>query len=87
MTSLYRSGSQTAALRACTKLRKLLVERLGVEPSTIIRSLEEAVLRQDLAWSGKGSQRVRSPYLRSKLQMREHGPQSRLALTGTCPQR
>jgi predicted ATPase/DNA-binding SARP family transcriptional activator len=49
VTALYRSGSQTAALRACAKLRELLVEHLGLEPSPMMRSLEDAVLRQDTA--------------------------------------
>ena len=49
VTALYRSGSQTDALRACAKLRELLVEQLGVDPSPMVRSLEQAVLRQDPA--------------------------------------
>ena len=47
VTALYRSGSQTDALRACAKLRELLLEQLGVDPSPMVRSLEQAVLRQD----------------------------------------
>jgi predicted ATPase/DNA-binding SARP family transcriptional activator len=61
VTALYRSGSQTAALRACTKLRELLREQLGVDPSPMVRSLEEAVLRQDpvLSWPGPGREPLR----------------------------
>ncbi len=57
VTALYRSGSQADALRACAKLRQLLVEQLGVEPSPMVRSLEQAVLRQDqaLAWHEPGA--------------------------------
>ena len=52
VTALYRSGSQAAALRACARLRKLLAEELGLEPSPMIRDLEDAILmqRRDLDW-------------------------------------
>ncbi len=65
VTALYRSGSQTAALRTCTKLRGLLLDQLGVDPSPMIRSLEEAVLRQDpsLDWSGPPGNGTRQPDL------------------------
>jgi predicted ATPase/DNA-binding SARP family transcriptional activator len=55
VTALYRSGLQTDALRACTRLKELLVEQLGVDPSPMIRALEDAVLRQDpaLDWHGE----------------------------------
>ncbi len=52
MLALYRSGSQGAALRACNRLRRHLVEELGVNPSPEICDLEKAILLQDpaLAW-------------------------------------
>jgi DNA-binding SARP family transcriptional activator len=48
MTALYRSGSQTAAVRAFARLRASLAE-VGLEPSLRLRDLEHAVLRQDPA--------------------------------------
>ena len=52
MLALYRSGSQGASLRACNRLRRHLVEELGVNPSPEICDLEKAILLQDpaLAW-------------------------------------
>jgi predicted ATPase/DNA-binding SARP family transcriptional activator len=49
MISLYRSGRQADALRAYGRLRDLLVEELGVDPSRELVELESAVLRQDPA--------------------------------------
>jgi DNA-binding SARP family transcriptional activator len=52
MLALYRSGSQGGALRACARLRRHLVEALGVNPSPEITELEKAILLQDpaIAW-------------------------------------
>ncbi|HXW82641.1 MAG TPA: BTAD domain-containing putative transcriptional regulator, partial [Acidimicrobiales bacterium] len=62
VTAQYRSGSQTAALRACTTLRELLREQLGVDPSPMVRSLEAAVLRQDpgLDWPRPGGESLQA---------------------------
>jgi len=49
MLALYRSGSQGGALRACARLRRHLVEALGVNPSHEITELEKAILLQDPA--------------------------------------
>ena len=56
MLALYRSGSQGAALRACERLRRHLLEALGVNPSAAISDLERAILLQDpiLAWPPPG---------------------------------
>ena len=65
--ALYRCGRQAEALRACTRLRELLVNQLGISASPAIQSLEEAVLRQDQAldWSpppaGRTYQTARHP--------------------------
>jgi hypothetical protein len=67
MTALYRSGRQTDALRAYQDLRITLGD-LGIEPSTELRALEDAVLVHEpiLDWhpldpesSADGDKRVR----------------------------
>jgi predicted ATPase/DNA-binding SARP family transcriptional activator len=52
MLALYRSGRQSDALRAFTRLRTMLGEELGIEPSAELRALEEAILLQkpELDW-------------------------------------
>ena len=45
--ALYRAGRQTDALRTLSRLRRLLLEDLGIEPSTRIVGLEERILLQD----------------------------------------
>src|SRR5215468_2669160 len=47
MLALYRSGRQTEALEAYREFRKVLAEDLGLEPSSALRELEAAILRQD----------------------------------------
>jgi hypothetical protein len=57
MTALYRSGRQADALRVYRDVRELLIDQLGVEPSSDLQRLERAILRQDadLAWVGPHS--------------------------------
>jgi predicted ATPase/DNA-binding SARP family transcriptional activator len=52
MLALYRSGRQSEALQAFTRLRKMLGEEMGIEPSAELRALEEAILLQksELDW-------------------------------------
>ena len=52
MLALYRCGRQSDALRAYGRLTSMLGEELGIEPSTPLRDLEEAILLQkpDLDW-------------------------------------
>jgi WD40 repeat protein/serine/threonine protein kinase len=45
--ALYRSGRQTDALAAYQRLRELLADELGVDPSTELKMLHERILRQD----------------------------------------
>ena len=45
--ALYRSGRQADALRAYQRLRDVLGDELGLEPSPELRQLESAVLRHD----------------------------------------
>jgi DNA-binding SARP family transcriptional activator len=47
MTALYRSGRQAEALDAYRDARRMLVEELGIEPSSGLQELERAILRQD----------------------------------------
>jgi DNA-binding SARP family transcriptional activator len=49
MLALYRAGRQAEALGVYQQLRRVLVEELGIEPSTSIRQLERAILAQDAA--------------------------------------
>lgn len=47
MVALYRSGRQGEALEVYQEARLALVAELGLEPGTALRSLEQAILRQD----------------------------------------
>ena len=49
MLALYRSGRQAEALETYHEARQTLVAELGLEPSPALRSLEQAILRQDPA--------------------------------------
>jgi DNA-binding SARP family transcriptional activator len=47
MLALYRAGRQADALAAYQEARRVLMDELGLEPSDELRSLEQAILRQD----------------------------------------
>jgi len=47
MLALYRAGRQSEALEVYRGFRRLLSDELGLEPSTDLRKLEAAILRQD----------------------------------------
>jgi DNA-binding SARP family transcriptional activator/tetratricopeptide (TPR) repeat protein len=47
MLALYRSGRQTEALDTYREFRGLMLEELGLEPSSALRKLEAAILRHD----------------------------------------
>jgi DNA-binding SARP family transcriptional activator len=48
MRALYASSRQAEALAVYTDTRRLLVDELGIEPSTPLRELERRILNQDL---------------------------------------
>jgi DNA-binding SARP family transcriptional activator len=61
MLALYRSGRQADALAAYQRLRQTLDGELGLEPSAELRTLEQAILRQDAKLAPRpGSGRRRS---------------------------
>ena len=47
MLALYRCGRQADALRAYQRLRTMLADELGIEPSSELRALEAGILNQD----------------------------------------
>lgn len=47
MLALYRAGRQAEALSAYQRLRGMLVDELGIEPSSELRDLESRILAQD----------------------------------------
>jgi len=53
MLALYRAGRQADALELFRRTRELFVSELGIEPRVSLRELEQAMLRQDTALSGK----------------------------------
>jgi predicted ATPase/DNA-binding SARP family transcriptional activator len=60
MLALYRSGRQADALRAYRRLRRVLGDELGIDPSEELRDLEEAILlhKADLDWTPPPSHRA-----------------------------
>jgi predicted ATPase/DNA-binding SARP family transcriptional activator len=62
MLALYRAGRQSDALNAYREARRLLVDKLGLEPSAELRALEGAILRQDasLGFPSLSRQRIAS---------------------------
>jgi DNA-binding SARP family transcriptional activator len=52
ITALYRSGRQADALAAYQRVRRILADELGIEPSAPLRLLELKVLAQDAELAG-----------------------------------
>jgi SARP family transcriptional regulator, regulator of embCAB operon len=49
MVALYRSGRQADALASYRRTADRLADELGIDPGQALRSLQDAILRQDLA--------------------------------------
>ena len=47
MLALYRAGRQGEALETFMRMRQVLAEQLGIDPSPELRALHERILRQD----------------------------------------
>ena len=62
MLALYRSGRQADALEAYRQGRAALVERLGLEPSPLLRGIHASILRQEAAPPGEGTTPVRDHF-------------------------
>ena len=60
MLALYRGGRQAEALRTYRDFRTLLIEEMGVEPSSDLTQLEEQILLQDPALAPGRSPRISS---------------------------
>jgi len=54
MIALYRSGRQAEALEEYQRVRTLLAEELGIDPSNQLNTLYEQILRTDPALAGPG---------------------------------
>ncbi|HSG80171.1 MAG TPA: BTAD domain-containing putative transcriptional regulator [Acidimicrobiia bacterium] len=59
MLALYRSGRQSEALRAMSRLRRTLGDELGIDPSPDLRELEQRILDQDPALGTVGDPAAR----------------------------
>ena len=83
MVALYRSGRQGEALEVYQEARRALVAELGLEPSPVLRSLEQAILRQDavldLARRG-GPPKPETPDRSILVLLEEEGSEGLLAL-------
>jgi DNA-binding SARP family transcriptional activator/tetratricopeptide (TPR) repeat protein len=60
MLALYRSGRQADALEAYRRARETLVEELGIEPSSELQQLQQAILRHDPAVGFEAAPKVRA---------------------------
>ena len=61
VTALYRSGRQADALAAYARVRRMLVDELGIEPGSALRSLEQQVLQQSPYLEPASAQAMAAP--------------------------
>ena len=61
MLALYRDGRQAEALNAFARLRRVLTQELGVDPSVELRQLHEAILHQSPQLGWHPQERSRAP--------------------------
>ena len=71
MLALYRAGRQAEALEAYREARRVLVDEIGIEPGPELRSLHEAILRQDPELEGRTPPRRAEPAVRRTFVGRE----------------
>ncbi len=87
MLALYRSGRQAEALRAYQNARSCLVEELGLEPGSGLRTMEARILSQDptldvVRSDGEAQSPVQLPsYLTSFIGRTEELKRARVLLT------
>ncbi len=66
MLALYRAGRSAEALRTYEKLRELLAEELGVEPSPPLRQLQERIILHDPSLgTGPAARELADPHPRN----------------------
>jgi DNA-binding SARP family transcriptional activator/tetratricopeptide (TPR) repeat protein len=75
MLALYRSGRQADALDEFQHARRTLVDELAIEPSPLLRDLEQAILRQDpsLAAPSRPTPSDRAPSSDVTTRTHDHG--------------
>ncbi len=82
--ALVRTGRQADALAALQRLRSVLDDELGVEPSAPVRDLQTAILRQDpdVAWTGAPA----APATRMRVETPVHDEPTRFRVSPPLPQ-